>query len=172
MEEDSWQIYYTSGVTCVSTVRWCRFIAFLCMFKHVWRWLVFGRVLIWCFQGDLNIYCCWEFCLYSLLFPFLIMSLSIFYSADAPWLLFVHPFLYSWIFQVYLSSFLYPCKHQSHTSFLSPCILSGYWVLSLFIAPGLINCTWDLSLTHAFITLFSRACSLYLNSLLVSVCSV
>lgn len=97
---------------------------------------------------------------------FFFSSLS---SADV--LLFVHPFLYSWnfsIFEVHLSSALHTCKHHSHISFASPCVLSIYWVfLSLFIAPGLINFTRDLSLTHAFITLVSSACSLYLNSTLV-----
>lgn len=89
-------------------------------------------------------------------FSSLFNSLS---SSDVPWLLFLHPFFYSWTFLFFNFVFFFiSCTLQSmHTSFSSPGVLSFYWVfLSLFIAPSLINCTGDLSLTHAFITLFWR----------------
>lgn len=186
MMENTWQICYSADVCHLSAAAWCcRFIFYLCIFQHVWRCLcvcvcvrvVFERGLIWCFQGDLNIYCCWGFCLSSLLFFSLSITSPSFHhffcldnlsSADVPWLVFLHPLLYSWnffTFQVYLSSVLYPSKHHSHTSFLSPCVVSIYLVfLSLFIAPGLINCMGDLSLIHAFITLLWES---YLNCALV-----
>lgn len=93
----------TAYISCARAVRCCRFITYLCIFEHVWRWPVFGRV-------DL-VFSRWFKYLLLLRFlpllppvpiPSFIMSLAIHHffssylsSADAPWLLFVHPFLYS-----------------------------------------------------------------------------
>lgn len=182
MMEDTWQICYSADVCCPSATAWCcRFIAYfsayegacvrtcVCVRAHV-SVCVCARVrvcvviecrLIWCFQGDLNVYCCWGFCLSSLLFfhcPsschhlsshhfFVLITFLLLTYLD---LCFSTPLLLLKLFHLAgLSFVLYPSKHHSHTSFLSPCVVSIYLVfLSLFIAASVINCMGDLSLTQ------------------------
>lgn len=140
----------TAYISCARAVRCCRFITYLCIFEHMWRWPVFGRV-------DL-VFSRWFKYLLLLRFlpepppvPFLsfIMSLAIHHFFSLAFLLLIYldcclstPSFTpgTFIFEVYLFPVFHPCKHRSHISFFWPCVLSIYQVfLSLFIASGFIK---------------------------------
>lgn len=126
-------VHLSAGVK-VSVCAWCLDVSWFGVFKVI---LIFIAA-----EGSLSPSCSF-YCPSSRLSLSNRFSPDNISSADVPWMGFLHQFLYSWFFQVYLFSVLYPSKHHSVLS-SNPCLLSNYWVFfSLFITPGVINCMKD-----------------------------
>lgn len=157
MEEHTWQMCYTAYTSCARAVRCCRFITYLCILEHVWRWPVFGRV-------DLVFSRKFKYLLLLFLpllppgpFPSFIMSLAIhhFFSLTFLLLMYLDCCLSTpsftpgtFIIEVYLSPVFQPCEHHSHIFLLTLCVVNLLSFPQLIYCLGLYKetCPWHMHL--------------------------